>query len=142
MANLTDFIPGADLIKVGMGIIDKIIPDPNAKAAAQLELLRQEQAGSLDVVKVQMSAIIAEANSSDPWTSRARPSFMYVVYIMLLAGIPMGVVSAISPTVALAIAAGFKAWLTAIPDSLYALFGTGYVGYSIVRSVDKAKGAS
>lgn len=140
MANLTDFIPGADLVKVGMGLIDRIIPDPTAKAAAQLDLIRLEQAGDLDQVKVQLSAIIAEANSTDPWTSRARPSFMYVMYVMLLFGIPMGIVSAINPNIAVAVATGFKAWLTAIPDSLYALFGTGYVGYSVMRTVDKVKG--
>lgn len=142
MANITDLIPGADIVKVGMGIIDKLIPDPSAKAQAQLELLKQEQAGNLEEVKLQLSAIIAEATSSDPWTSRARPSFMYVMYIMLLAGIPMGIVAAVNPAIAGSIAVGFKAWLNAIPDSLYALFGTGYVGYSVMRTVDKVKGVS
>ena len=37
-----------------------------------------------------MSAIVAEANSSDPWTSRARPSFLYLIYVLLLFAVPMG----------------------------------------------------
>ncbi len=140
--NITDLIPGVDLLKVGMGIIDKIIPDPNAKAAAQLELLRQEQAGALEGVKIQMSAIIAEANSADPWTSRARPSFMYVIYLMILMAVPMGFLAAFRPDMALAVAAGMKAWLAAIPDSLWALFGAGYLGYTGMRGIEKIKGAS
>jgi len=140
--NLTDLIPGADLVKVGMSIIDKIIPDPSAKAAAQLELLKQEQAGALDTVKVQMSAIIAEASSPDPWTSRARPSFMYVIYIMILLGVPMGVLSAFQPEIAARVATGLQAWLAAIPDSLWALFGAGYLGYTGMRGIEKVKGAA
>lgn len=140
--NITDFIPGADLLKVGMGIIDKIIPDPNAKAAAQLELMKQEQTGALDGVKVQMSAIIAEANSPDPWTSRARPSFMYVIYVMVLMSIPMGFLAAFKPDMATAVAMGMKAWLAAVPDSLWALCGAGYLGYTGMRGVEKIKGVS
>ena len=140
--NITDLIPGADLIKVGMGIIDKIIPDPAAKAAAQLALLQQEQAGQLDTVKVQMSAIVAEASSTDPWTSRARPSFMYVIYVMILLGVPMGFLSAFRPDMAAAVAHGLQLWLAAIPDSLWALFGAGYLGYTGARTIEKARGVS
>lgn len=139
--NITDLIPGSDLVKVGLGIIDKIIPNPEAKAAAQLELLRQEQAGELEGVKVQMSAIVAEASSTDPWTSRARPSFMYVIYLMILMAIPMGFLAAWRPDTATAVAAGMKAWLAAIPDSLWALFGAGYLGYTGMRGIEKIKGA-
>ena len=89
-----------------------------------------------------MSAIIAEANSADPWTSRARPTFMYVMYIMILVAIPMGIVSAFRPEIAAAIATGMQAWLKAIPDSLYTLFGVGYVGYVGARSYEKGKGVS
>lgn len=142
MANLTDFIPGADLIKVGLGIIDKIIPDPTAKAAAQIALLKQEQDGELDAVKVQMSAIIAEANSPDPWTSRARPSFLYVVYLLILFALPMGILSAWSPETAIAIANGMKAWLAAIPSEIIELFKWVMLGYIGGRSFEKVKGAA
>ncbi len=96
--------------------------------------------GELELFKTQLSAIVAEAQSADPWTSRARPSFMYVIYLLLLLGVPMGVLSAFEPQVATNIAAGFKAWLDAIPTDLYALFGIGYLGYSAARTVDKVKG--
>ena len=140
--NVTDFIPGAKLIEIGMGIIDKIIPDPNAKAAAQLELLKQQQAGALDEVKISLSAILAEAQSADPWTSRARPSFLYVVYILLLFSLPMGVVSAINPEVAVRIAAGMKAWMDAIPNDIVELFKWVMLGYIGGRSFEKIKGVA
>lgn len=135
-----------DPITAGMDLIgkaiDRFVPDPAQRDAAKLAMYQAEKAGELDTVKVAMSAIIAEASSTDPWTSRARPSFLYVVYILLLFGLPMGVLSAFRPDLALAVAAGFKAWLTAIPDSLYLLFGTVMTGYGISRTVEKVKGAA
>jgi len=126
-------------IALGIGgkLIDRLFPDPEAKAKAQLELLRLTQEGELRELELSMSAILAEAKSDDPWTSRARPTFLYVVYVMVLASIPMGVLSAFRPDLALAVARGMQAWLSAIPDGLWATFGIGYSGYSIARSMDK-----
>ena len=121
-------------------VLDKIVPDPEQKAKAQLELLAMQQSGELEGVKVQLSAIIAEAQSADPWTSRARPSFLYVVYILLLAAIPMGVLTVFNPGAALDLTTGFKAWLGAIPDSILTLFGTVMTGYVLGRSWEKTKG--
>lgn len=132
-------IPFAALIPAVGKILDKVIPDPKARDAAMLELLKQEQAGELKEAEVQLSAIIAEAQSSDPWTSRARPSFLYVVYITILAGIPMGILFAVSPETAASITTGFKDWLNAIPEEMWWLFGVGYTGYTTARSIDKRK---
>jgi hypothetical protein len=130
----------------GGKLVDKLFPDKVAqekeRAAATLALAQLEQDGEMEKLKVSMSAILAEAQSNDPWTSRARPSFMYVMYLMILVAIPMGIVSAFRPDLAVAIAAGMKAWLAAIPDSLYTLFGVGYVGYTGFRSYEKGKGVS
>lgn len=132
--------PATAVIDLGHSIIDKIWPDPVEAAKAKLALAQAERAGDLEEVKTSLSVMLAEANSPDPWTSRARPSFLYVVYLMLLMGIPMGFVSAYSLETAQAVATGFKAWLTAIPDSLYVLFGTVMTGYGIQRSIEKVKG--
>src|SRR3546814_5698330 len=87
-----------------------------------------------------MTAIVAEANSADPWTSRARPSFLYVMYALLLWAIPMGLIAAARPDMAKGIADGMNAYLAGIPEPLYALFGTGYLGYTAARAWGKAKG--
>ena len=137
-----DPITIGSIFNIGGKIIDKLFPDPEQRAKAQLELLKMQQQGDLDEVKVQLSAIIAEAQSPDPWTSRARPSFLYVVYILLLWSIPMGVIAIFRPDAAVAFTAGFKGWMGAIPDSILTLFGTVMTGYVLGRSWEKVKGAA
>ncbi|MBC2664940.1 holin family protein [Novosphingobium flavum] len=121
-------------------IIDKVIPDPKQRDAAKLELLKLQGSQELELLRTQLSAIVAEANSADPWTSRARPSFLYVMYVMILLSVPMGVVAAFRPETAQAIGAGMTAYLGGLPEPLYALFGTGYLGYTAARQWGKAKG--
>lgn len=122
------------------GLIDKIIPDPRARDAAKLELLKLQGTQDMEVLKTQLSAIVAEAGSTDPWTSRARPSFLYVMYAMILWAIPMGLIAAVQPGMATNIARGMTGYLSAIPESMWALFGTGYLGYTAARSWGKARG--
>ena len=122
------------------GILDKIIPDPRARDAAKLKLLELQGSQDMETVRTQLSAIVAEAQSSDPWTSRARPSFLYVMYALLLWAIPMGLIAAVRPEMAKGIADGMNAYLGGIPEPLYALFGTGYLGYTVAREWGKAKG--
>lgn len=129
--------PVTGILAIGGSLIDKLLPDPEARARAQLELARLAQDGELRELETRMSAIIAEARSSDPWTSRARPSFLYVMYALVLASIPMGVAYAVSPALASDITAGVQAWLAAIPEDLWWLFGAGYLGYTTARSADK-----
>jgi hypothetical protein len=121
-------------------IIDKIIPDKEARAKAKLELLTLQGTQEMQMIETQLQAIIAEANSKDPWTSRARPSFLYVMYVLLLTALPMGVLSAFNPAAARDIGAGMNAYLAGLPDSLYALFGTGYLGYTAARQWGKVRG--
>ncbi|MGC1269636.1 MAG: holin family protein [Croceibacterium sp.] len=121
-------------------IIDKIIPDKEARARAKLELLQLEGTQELQQIQTRLSAIIAEANSADPWTSRARPSFLYVIYALLLWAMPMGLIAAFRPQAAQDIAAGMNAYLGGLPEPLYALFGTGYLGYTAARQWGKLKG--
>ena len=121
-------------------LIDRIIPDPHAREAAKLELLRLEGSQEMEAIQARLQAIVAEAQSSDPWTSRARPSFLYVMYAMLLFALPMGMLAAFSPSAASEIASGMNAYLNGLPEPLYALFGTGYLGYTAARQWGKIKG--
>lgn len=130
------------IFDIGGKLLDKFFPDPEERAQKQLELLQMQQTGELKELETRMSAILAEASSADPWTSRARPSFLYVIYVMILMSIPMGVLSAFEPQMADAIASGMQKWLAAIPEDLYVLFGIGYVGYAGARTLEKRKGAA
>ncbi|MFM6931688.1 MAG: holin family protein [Novosphingobium sp.] len=122
-------------------IIDKIIPDPKARDAAKLELIKLQGTQDMEMLQTRLSAIVAEANSHDPWTSRARPSFLYVMYVMILWALPMGLIAAFRPEAATSIARGMNAYLGGLPEPLYALFGTGYLGYTAARQWGKIAGA-
>ena len=121
-------------------LIDKLIPDPRARDAAKLELLKLQGSQEMDALQAQMAAILAEAQAADPWTSRARPSFLYVMYLIILWAIPMGIIASIQPTIARDIAAGMNGYLAGIPDALWGLFGTGYLGYTAARQWGKIRG--
>ena len=121
-------------------LIDKIIPDPEARDRAKLELIKLQGDQEAAVIAVQMQAIVAEAQSTDPWTSRARPSVLYMMYALILWSIPMGLIAAARPEMARGIADGMNAYLAGIPEPLYALFGTGYLGYTAARTWGKLKG--
>jgi hypothetical protein len=121
-------------------LMDEIIPDPQAREQAKLNLLKLEGDQEASSIARQMQAIIAEAESPDPWTSRARPSFLYVMYTLMLWSIPMGLISAANPATAGAIATGMTSYLRGIPNELYTLFGTGYLGYTAARTWGKVKG--
>ncbi|AKM10224.1 holin family protein [Croceicoccus naphthovorans] len=121
-------------------IIDKVIPDREAREKAKLELLKLQGSQEMEMVEARLSAIVAEANSKDPWTSRARPAFLYVMYALVLFAIPMGLIAAFNPQTAVAIADGMTRYLNGLPEPLYALFGTGYLGYTVARQWGKVKG--
>ena len=130
----------ASLIGPIASIIDKVIPDKAARDKAKLDLLELQGTQEMQQIQTQLSAIVAEANSRDPWTSRARPSFLYVMYVMILWALPMGVLSAFRPDTARDIATGMNAYLGGRPEPLYTLFGTGYLGYTAMRQWGKIKG--
>lgn len=135
-------LPLADLIiSPVLSIIDKVIPDKDAREKAKLELLKLQGSQEMELLQTRLSAIVAEASSPDPWTSRARPSFLYIIYAMILWAIPMGVLAAFTPESANAIAEGMNAYLNGLPEPLYALFGTGYLGYTAARQWGKIKGS-
>jgi hypothetical protein len=80
-------LPIAALLDVGMKVLDKFIPDPEAKAKAQKELLQMQQEGRIaelnaDNIEAQEISKRWEADmSSDSWLSKnIRP--MTLVYIL------------------------------------------------------------
>ena len=123
-------------------LVDDLFTSDEEREEAKRKLLSQQGRQRLAEHAQKMSAILAEAQSADPWTSRARPSFFYVMYVYLLSAIPMGVLFAFKPEIATAVTDGIRLYLDAIPGELYALFGSGFLGYGAFRSWEKVKGAS
>ena len=82
------------------------------------------------------------ATNLDPdlWTRRARPGFLYVMYLLLLWTLPLGLVAVFSPPLARAMTEAMTTYLAALPEPLYALFGTCYLGYTAARQWGKLRG--
>jgi len=139
MADLTGL---GSVFDFGSKVIDKIFPDAGERERAKIELIKAQSEGQLKELEIQLSAILAEANSADPWTSRARPSFLYVVYIMILASFPIGILFAVSPENAQNVTDGVKMWLEAIPSDIIDLFQYVMLGYIGGRSFEKLKGVA
>ena len=72
------------------------------------------------------STILDEIPAIDRWTRGARPGLLYVMYTLLLWALPLGVVAAFNPARAQSMADAMTAYLGALPEPLYALFGTCY----------------
>jgi preprotein translocase subunit SecY len=123
-------------------VVDKVWPNPADKAKAEATVIQAAANAALANLQQQMSVMLAEAQSTDKWTSRARPSFLYVMYCMILICIPFGILWAFSPEIAERMAKGMQMWLGAIPDGLWATFGIGYSGYAMSRSYEKGKGVA
>ena len=121
--------------KLGGELIDNLFETEEEKANAKAKLER------LDIKRyeVQLSAIVAEAKSSDPWTSRARPSFLYIIYLVILLCVFGGIAGIWWPDHVTQAAMNINDLLGAIPDTLWGLFGAGYLGYTGARSYDKSK---
>jgi hypothetical protein len=126
---------------VAKSLIDKLIPDPQANAAAQLELMRLDQAGQLNELTIRMSAILAEANSQDPWTSRARPSFLYLFYIIVMFMVMMApMIGVFFPDKMAAFFANVTLGFNAIPEPMWWTFSAGFLGYTGGKTIEAVKG--
>lgn len=124
---------GPILGKLGGELIDNLFETEEEKSKAKARLVNLD----LQRYEIQMSAIVAEAKSADPWTSRARPSFLYIIYVVIVLCFVGGIIGIWWPDQVAMAAVNIKDLLAAIPDSLWALFGAGYLGYSGARSYDK-----
>jgi hypothetical protein len=116
--------------------------NPADDAAAKVAILKANTESIIAQLGAQNRAANAEAASADPWTSRARPSFLYVMYALILASVPMGFLAAIRPDMAKDVAAGMQAWLAAIPIELWQVFGLCFSVYGVSRTVEKVKGVA
>ena len=117
------------LIDAGLRIIDKIIPDPKAKAEAKIKLLEVQQAGELKEIESAMNVIVAEAKSEHALTSQWRPITM-LVFTAIVAN---------NYILAPYLQAMFD-WSVSLemPEQLWNLLSIGIGGYIFGRSGEKA----
>ena len=104
-----------------MGLLGKLIPDPQARADAQLKLLAMQQSGDLAELQAAVSVIVAEASGN--WLQRSWRPLMMLTFTGL-------------------IVARWLGWTApnlqpAEYDHLWAIVQLGIGGYVIGRSVEK-----
>ena len=131
------------LFDLGKGLIDRLFPDPAAKAQAQLELLKMQQTGDLaqlaadtDLSKLQIQVNIEEAKSTNWFVAGWRP------FVGWTCGAALAYVSIIEPIVRLA--AKIHGYVGEFPEidtdiTMQTLFGL--LGLGAMRTVEKLKDA-
>ncbi len=126
------------LLGIGNKLLDKFIPDPVEREKAKVAMLEAQAAGELKEMELSLGAILAEANSADKWTSRARPSFLYVFYLVLLCLVLLApVVGIFQPDAMHLFYTNVKLGFDALPEPLWWTFTTGYLGYTGAREFGK-----
>jgi hypothetical protein len=130
------------LAPVFVKLLDKLIPDPQAREQAKLALMQEENRQLLEELRLQLSVILAEAQSPDPWTSRARPTFLYLIYSIISIEVIGSIIGIWFPDQVFQAAKNLKDLLSAIPSDLWWLFGAGYLGYTGARSFEKSRGVA
>jgi uncharacterized membrane protein (DUF106 family) len=80
-------LPIAAILDVGMRVLDKFIPDPQAKANAQMELLKMQQEGRLAELQAdvkeqeELTKRLQADMASDSWLSKnIRPMALIAVF--------------------------------------------------------------
>jgi len=84
------FDPLTAAMELGGHLIDKLIPDPQAKADATLKLVQMKQNGDLaeltaatDIAKAQIAVNQAEASSASFFVAAGRPAVIWVCALAL-----------------------------------------------------------
>ena len=73
------------ILGVGSKLIDRLLPDENAKAAARLELMKMAQDGELRELSSRAEIIAAEARSESWLAASWRPITMLVFTALIVA---------------------------------------------------------
>src|SRR5581483_2664105 len=132
------------VFQIAQGLLDRLFPDPEKKAAAQLELLKLQQSGELakmasetDLAKAQLAINQAEAQNPSLFVSGWRPAIGWVC------GLALTYQFVLRPVVAsVAAAAGHPVPnLPGLDDTLWQLL-FGMLGLGTLRTAEKIRGVA
>ena len=76
--------PVGAALELGSTLIKRLFPDPAQRAAAELELLKLNEAGELKHLEASMQVIVAEAKS-DSWITRSWRPITMLVFVTIIA---------------------------------------------------------
>ena len=130
------------LFSAAQSLIDRFFPDPEKKAAAQLELLKMQQNGDLahlaaetDLAKLQIQTNIEEAKSTNWWVAGWRPAIGWVC------GAGLAYAALVEPFARFAAKVwfGYTGDFPVIDTDLTLQILMGMLGLGAMRSVEKVK---
>lgn len=126
----------APVLEIGKGLIDRLFPDPQEKARAELELLKLTRDGDLQQVMKQLEINAKEAANPNLFVSGGRPFYLWI------GGVGFGYAVLLQPL--LSWVASIKGWpLPPVADvELLWVVVSGLLGISGLRSVEKVKGVA
>ena len=136
---MTPLIGG--LIDAGLKVLDRVLPDPTQKAAAQLELLKLQQAGEFKALEADLQLALAqtevnkvEAASPDLFKSGWRPGAGWICVL--------GLAYQFLAQPLAAWASAINGWPVPSVLALGDLYGLlfGMLGLGAYRSVERVKG--
>jgi tetrahydromethanopterin S-methyltransferase subunit E len=144
MSDLAAGATGGAIAAIGSAAKDLREAIVGKEMTPELQVQLQVKAMDLELAatNAQMEMIKTEAASSDPWTSRARPSFMYLFYFMVLFVLFTACVGIWFPNNMDQMYTNMWKGLNAIPEEMWWLFGAGYLGYTGARMSEKKAGVS
>lgn len=119
------------LLDVGLRLIERLIPDPAAKAEAQRKLIELQQTGQLAEIEAATKVVVAEAQSEHPLTSQWRPITM-LTFTAIVANNYI-----LYPYLRLFWA---DAPMLEMPEQLWNLLQIGIGGYVVGRTAEKVVG--
>lgn len=133
------------LSPVIQGVTNRFFPNPEDELKRQelnqrlaIAIMENDSALQAQIVEVYK----LEAGSADPFVSRARPTFMYVMYALFAACPLGGMLSIFYPQEVFQAAENTKLLFEAIPAELMATFFGCFAVYSINRTSEKKAGVA
>lgn len=126
----------APLLSLGKDLIERFIPDPAAKAQAEMDLVKMAADGELKTILAQLEINAKEAAHPSLFVAGGRPFFVWI------GGAGFGYAVLLQPLLAwLALVKGWP--VPPLPDvDLLWVVVSGLLGISGLRSVEKIKGAA
>jgi hypothetical protein len=73
----------SEILGLSRDVLARVFPDKTQLELANAKLDELQQSGELKLLMSRNQIAVEEARSSDKWTSRARPLFMYVFYVLI-----------------------------------------------------------
>jgi hypothetical protein len=128
--------PLSSLLDVGKALIDKLIPDPQAKAAATQKLLEMQQTGDLATMEQQTRINAVEAASPNMFIAGWRP------FIGWVCGGALAVQLVVAPiAVQISGLAGHPVPMVVLDTTLLSTLVISMLGLGGMRTVEKMQGA-